>query len=86
MEDNLKHRFYPLHLDDSDNSMDGFEPGSRPQRVPRALCLLGGFDDAEYGSFMLRRQDLFKSSQACERARAVLTRKEKDVKVKLVMA
>ena len=54
--------------------------------MPRALCLLGGFDDAEYAGFMQRRQDLFKSSQLCERTRAALTRKEKDFKVKLLLA
>ena len=26
MEDNLKHRFYPLHLDDSEKSEEALEP------------------------------------------------------------
>lgn len=61
------------------------EPSSRPQRVSRALCLLGGFDDAEYATYLQRRQDLYKSSQLCERTKTMLTRKEKDFKVKVLL-
>ena len=85
MEENLKHRFYPLQLNDSDNSDDALEPSSRPQRVNRALCLLSGFDDAEYATYMQRRQDLYKSSQLCEKTKSMLIRKEKEFKVKVLM-
>ena len=55
----------------------------RPQRIQRALCLLSGYEDADYSQMQLQKQESFKTAQAYERIKSIVEKKEKDFQIKL---